>query len=181
MCGSGYLCQNGIIAEKSDYFTEHKNCLTHFFCFPFSINQSFTKLKSWPRNKTNIKSALISPPPNQSSSDEMVCGRIIKLWIVLFASLVRDCWSETFAPEHTKRITKSKLQFGISEWELSAEALTLYRNPLMLHPHQRLHFFCLLTLQSEWISIFIHPRMLSQYLFNPFLVYSTRVNFSKSF
>lgn len=35
----GYLCQNGIIAEK-DYFTEHKNCLTHFPCFSFSIKSS---------------------------------------------------------------------------------------------------------------------------------------------
>lgn len=38
MLAVGYLCQNGIIAEKKNRFTltEHKNCLTHFFFFCYT-------------------------------------------------------------------------------------------------------------------------------------------------
>lgn len=113
MCSFGYLCQNGIIAEKkADYFTEHKNCLTHFFCFSFSINQSFKRFFSDSAVRTNDRqigrSTKIKWGTKQISnwflrsifrrinhSDGMVCGWIIKLFIV--RACARDCWSESFA------------------------------------------------------------------------------------
>lgn len=93
-----------LLQKKSgDYFTEHKNCLTHFFLLLlFNLPEPEESFLSNSQSKTNIKLFLRAN------------HKIIDCWLLFVCCSWLLIWNHRWCSKNEKRET-SKLQFGVKE------------------------------------------------------------------